>query len=478
MKLFPTIARQLVIIIPQLIPGIQKALYDDPDIAGKPLGEQFDKLLLQPFLKLKTANDQIPTVLIVIDALDECEGDEDVQIILQLLSQLPNSTNAVRLRIFLTSRPELPIRLGFSKIKSHEHQDLVLHEIPEPVIEHEISLFLKHRLAAIRTDRFLPVSWPGESVIETLVTFSAPSFVFAATVCRIFEDPNWDPVDSLAEIIPHLSMESKLHNTYIPAFSRLLNEENGPEEQQILHSEAEDDPQTDIESIFSLESILSSQSSQGEITSLAILQLAHLLLNDNELMLLYPTAISKVGPDKFQRNFARFLGKYGRRLNGEATSELQRQAAHFVSQYARRTAAQMRIVLMQKDGQLSIGKEPDLDVSKSTQVNAWIESQRRGRLDSDANAVESSVDELSADSDSADSDSYGHNSLSSLEGVKEFMISAKAFLDLRRELQEWLEVKRSDNRKSQKEKIEEGSRGVHGDCHNSDPNIAHGQIST
>jgi hypothetical protein len=474
MKLFPTIARQLVIIIPQLISGIQKVLYDEPDIAGKPLREQFDKLLLQPFLKLKTANDQIPTVLIVIDALDECEGDEDVQIILQLLSQLPNSTNAVRLRIFLTSRPELPIRLGFSKIKSRDHQDLVLHEIPEPVIEHEISLFLKHRLAAIRTDRSLPVSWPGNSVIETLVTFSAPSFVFAATVCRIFEDPDWDPVDSLAEIIPHLSMESKLHKTYIPAFSRLLNKENGPKEQQILHGKAEDDPQTDIESIFSVESILSSQSSQGEITSFAILQLAHLLLNENELMLLYPTAISKVGPDKFQRNFARFLEKYGRRLLGEASSELQRQAAHFVSQYARRTAAQMRIVLMQKDGQLSIGKELDVDVSKSAQVNAWIESQRGGRLGSDANTVESSVDELSADSDSADSENYGHTSLSSLEGVKEFMISAKAFLDLRRELQEWLEVKKSDSRKSQNEKIEEEPRGVHGDCHNSDPNIAHG----
>ncbi len=48
-----------------------------------------------------------------------------------------------------TSRPELPIRLGFTKIKG-KYQDLILHEIPAPIIEHDISAFFKHELAKVR----------------------------------------------------------------------------------------------------------------------------------------------------------------------------------------------------------------------------------------------------------------------------------------------------------------------------------------
>ncbi|KAJ6040878.1 hypothetical protein N7444_009783 [Penicillium canescens] len=59
--------------------------------------------------------------------------------------------------------------------------------------------------------------------------------------------------------------------------------------------------QTDVESIFSTESISSWES---EITSTAISELARLLLNDDQLMGLYSTAISKVGSERFQRNFS------------------------------------------------------------------------------------------------------------------------------------------------------------------------------
>jgi hypothetical protein len=98
-----------------------------------------------------------------------------------------------------------------------------------------------------------------------------------------------------------------------------------------LDSNAEDDNLScDIESIFSTESIPSSQSSLSETFSSALAEFTNLLLFDDELMPLYPTAILKLGPDKFQRNFARFLKRYGQRLGREASDELQRRAAHFV----------------------------------------------------------------------------------------------------------------------------------------------------
>lgn len=72
--------------IPELRSGIQEALYHDPDIASKSLREQFEKLLLQPLLNLGQLGRQPQTAVMVIDALGECEHDQDVRNIIGLLS--------------------------------------------------------------------------------------------------------------------------------------------------------------------------------------------------------------------------------------------------------------------------------------------------------------------------------------------------------------------------------------------------------
>ncbi|KAJ6004705.1 hypothetical protein N7540_013074 [Penicillium herquei] len=220
-KLFPTIIWQLVASIPQLSPAVQKVLHDEPDIASKSLKEQFDKLILQPMLGRQSLGSLTSTVVIVIDALDESDQDEEMRIVLNLLTQL-RKINALRLRVFVTSRPEWPILQEFSKITSHEHEDLILHEVPEPVIQRDISLFLEHRLSEIQKARSLPIGWPGEVHLKNLVNLSVPLFIFAATACRLLEDPHWDPDASLAEILAHQDDGSKFHGTYLPVLDRLL----------------------------------------------------------------------------------------------------------------------------------------------------------------------------------------------------------------------------------------------------------------
>ncbi|PLB35837.1 NACHT and WD40 domain protein [Aspergillus candidus] len=232
-KLFPTIARQFALSFPQLIPGIQKAISDDPDFAAKSLKEQFDKLLLQPLFDLGKSTRQLPTTVIVIDALDECEVDNDIRIILQLLPRLRElSTGPVR--VFLTSRPDLPIKLGFSEIQHIDYQDLVLHDIPEAVIAHDISLFLNSRLSNIRKQRSLPVDWPSGTDVQALVTLSVPLFIFAATVCRVLEDPQWDPEESLTEILTHRGDRSQLDRTYLPVLNRVLNNQSERQKIQLI----------------------------------------------------------------------------------------------------------------------------------------------------------------------------------------------------------------------------------------------------
>ena len=245
MKLFQTIAWQLVKPIPQLIPAIQKAINDEPDIAGKSLKEQFDKLLLQPLLSLTSS--QALAMVIVIDALDECERDEDMRIVVQLLSQLRRS-KAVYVRVFLTSRPEWPILEEFSKITSY-NEDLILHEVPEPVLKRDISLFLESRLIEIRKAGSLPNSWPGNADFHNLVNLSAPLFIFAATVCRILEDPHWDPKESLVEILAHKNDGSELNATYLPVMNRLLKGQTERKERILV-----DDFQEIVGTIVMLES--------------------------------------------------------------------------------------------------------------------------------------------------------------------------------------------------------------------------------
>lgn len=237
-KLIPTIARQLAIRIPQMMPDLQDIARGDPGIAAKSMREQFKTLLLQPLQKLERSvlsaqTLSIQTMVIVIDALDECEGDDDIRLILQLLPGLQNIA-ALRLRVLLTSRPDLPVRLGFSRIASDNHKDLILHDIPEEIVAHDIAMFLNHRLADVRTQRSLPKNWPCDRDFQQLVALSVPLFIFAATICRLFEDSTWDPADSLAEILTHQNDESKLDSTYLPVLDRLLYGQHGKRRDKLI----------------------------------------------------------------------------------------------------------------------------------------------------------------------------------------------------------------------------------------------------
>jgi hypothetical protein len=218
-KLFPTIAKQLAVCVPQMITGIQKAIDGDPTIGGKSLDEQFKKLILQPLLAVDQG--QVST-LVVIDALDECEPREDLKIILNLLAKAVTSTNKA-IRFFLTSRPEQPIRSSFEQIGQRHYQHTPLHTVDDNVTKHDITLYLTEEFSKIQQDpeHDLPRGWPGEEQIEILAARAAPLFIFAATVCRFVADINFDPKERLQEFLASPS-GSKLDDTYRPVLKQLL----------------------------------------------------------------------------------------------------------------------------------------------------------------------------------------------------------------------------------------------------------------
>ncbi|KAF9887949.1 hypothetical protein FE257_009471 [Aspergillus nanangensis] len=213
-QLFTTIASQIVARDPNIAAAVRSSLETDPAIA-------------------KCDSVDTETIVFVIDALDECERDDDIRLIIHLLSQ-GKKLKSVRLKTFLTSRPDLPVRLGFNSIQGN-YQDLVLHQIPAPVIQKDISEFLNSELAKIKEDYNalsvgdkLPLDWPGSEVIQNLAYMAIPLFIFASTVCRFIGDPAWsDPAGQLTKVLQYHSAGEaseldKLDATYRPVMDRLI----------------------------------------------------------------------------------------------------------------------------------------------------------------------------------------------------------------------------------------------------------------
>ena len=230
--LFTTIAAQLVTHEPQLSSVLRAAIDFDPAISTKALKEQFENLILEPLRRVHIGSQDPCTITIVIDALDECDHDNDIKLILYLFSTA-KTLSSVRLRVFITSRPELPIRLGFNDITG-KYQDVALHQIPEPVIENDIAAYLSYELARIRDshnsqafdDQQLPLHWPGEH-IQTLVRMAIPLFIFAATVCRFISDKTWqDPEGQLKKVLSFQGISNSeldnLDSTYLPVLDQLV----------------------------------------------------------------------------------------------------------------------------------------------------------------------------------------------------------------------------------------------------------------
>ncbi|KAI9785549.1 MAG: hypothetical protein M1839_009290 [Geoglossum umbratile] len=232
-RFFTTIATDLIARIPGLIPRIRKALDDDPGISERIMKDQFEKLILHPLSEIQQAPSQASVCVVVIDALDECEREEDIRVILQLLARTKD-IKPVSLRILVTSRPEFPIRLGFKQMSDGTYQDLVLHEVPKGTIERDIRLFLEHELREIQEQRSLPPEWPGRNQIQALVNLAFPLFIFAATACRYIADRRDNPIQRLGVVLQYQSAihVSKLDRMYLPILSQLFGDEDEADKQR------------------------------------------------------------------------------------------------------------------------------------------------------------------------------------------------------------------------------------------------------
>ena len=176
---------QLANNVPTLHQHICDAIAEHGDIVSLSLHDQWHQLVLGPLSKL--SEDSCSSYVIVIDALDECDDDNNIRVILRLLAEA-RLLKTVRLRVFLTSRPDILIQYGFCQIPDTEYKDFLLHSVSPSIVDHDISIFLEYNLSIIRQEYCLDAGWPGKQVITRLVRKASGLFIWAATIYRFVSE--------------------------------------------------------------------------------------------------------------------------------------------------------------------------------------------------------------------------------------------------------------------------------------------------
>ncbi|KAF7368656.1 NACHT domain-containing protein [Mycena venus] len=195
-KLFPTIAYQLALLLPELKHLISQAVENDPAIVDRALSYQLQELIIEP-CRRSHPSEPVP---IIIDGLDECDGHDIQQEVLRSFSSAVHQEDSPIL-FLITSRPESHIRETFSDpCLDKIHRSLNINQSFQ-----DVRTYLLHEFGRIhrehRTMTAVPSPWPRTDIVEDLVEKSSGYFIYVSTVIRFIDDKRFRPVDRLNIIL-------------------------------------------------------------------------------------------------------------------------------------------------------------------------------------------------------------------------------------------------------------------------------------
>ena len=177
--IFPTITFQLAHKYPDFRSHIVSLLQSDPDVVDESLYNQMERLIVEP---LRAAD---LSVVIVIDALDECKDEEPSSVILSVLGRFVQQIP--RVKFFIMGRPEPRIKAGFRLPLLVDSTDVfVLHDVHHSLINNDIRLFLKYELSELSRRRQLD-GWPSDKDIDILCHRAAGLFVYAVASVKFLD---------------------------------------------------------------------------------------------------------------------------------------------------------------------------------------------------------------------------------------------------------------------------------------------------
>ncbi|UKZ95242.1 uncharacterized protein TrAFT101_010091 [Trichoderma asperellum] len=182
-----TIAAQLVEYSSVLRQHIIDASTSNPRISHLTLYNRWEKLILEPLNLLEPNTVQSPLVIIV-DALDECDDERDMVMLIECFSSAVANVKKTPLRIFVTSRPDRPINLGFGNISIESHQYFALHSIEQYIVDGDLKTYYLHQPAQAARRHSWDESIILDDMIQSLLQKSHGLFIYAATACRFIHE--------------------------------------------------------------------------------------------------------------------------------------------------------------------------------------------------------------------------------------------------------------------------------------------------
>ncbi|CAE6429655.1 unnamed protein product, partial [Rhizoctonia solani] len=195
-RVVPTLAYQLARYSRPFQAAVGRVLDNDPDIGTREISLQFERLLQEPLLKVQNT---IPSnIIIIIDALDECEDHGGVKTLLNTLFQ---HSPSLPVKFFITSRPEPDLRDTILPQRTDKRDVFYLHDIEQSIVQGDIELYLREELAFVS---------PAEYQIKRLAELAGTLFIYAATVVRyIRPGKNLANPQSRLELVLSVKSESK-----------------------------------------------------------------------------------------------------------------------------------------------------------------------------------------------------------------------------------------------------------------------------
>jgi hypothetical protein len=204
-KIVHTIAHELALRNHVIAKALCAKLRSSSASLSATLEKQVSELIVEPAREL----DDQSTLVIVIDALDECFLDARRRpggnLLLVLVRQLLSLSG--RLKLLITSRNDLSIQQMFKQLSAIANQQVVtLHDLDDAMVHSDIRSYLVQSFDVIREDRSGELSlsgWPNNKDLDRLVHLSGGLFIYAATAVRFLSSHHHSPADRLVQLLDH-----------------------------------------------------------------------------------------------------------------------------------------------------------------------------------------------------------------------------------------------------------------------------------
>jgi len=233
-KFATSIAFQLTSSVPATRKHICEVITKHDNISTLSLRDQWQKLVLKPLSALNRT-DGTTSLVLVIDALDECDVDS-IEAVVELLTGIQALSEA-NLRVFMTSRPEAAIRHHFGLMLDTSCRSSRLHHIPNDVVNADIEHFLTQKLRIIGQQQYLLADWPGSEMVARMTKRAGGLFIWAATTHRFIQEGKSFAARRLESIMQQNSdgpvgPEKHLDNLYLTILRDSLSPNYKPEEKK------------------------------------------------------------------------------------------------------------------------------------------------------------------------------------------------------------------------------------------------------